>query len=305
MTYGTLATFAGLAGIYFGNPPPDASKHTCGGATCAYYAAESGAYGLNNTVTPAFTGYSITDQWNPSDKLNFNFGLRVDNYSFVGSNTNTGPARDFWFNAFNQDTCYDTATLGLVDRSALMPFGTWSTNSQKPCSSFGKQYVNANIQNTPTNWDYNIVQPRIGMTYTVNPDTVLRASYGKYNEQPSSAYEQYNGLEQNLPDTLSAVLLPRIHDAGPCGGAFDLVQQRLLAGASLQGHRYVVQALALLAPDAEPGRELLHQLRDRHSPPDSTPAIKRRAASSSSSTRAISPRTESRAKFRSRTRTST
>ena len=203
VTYGTLATFAGLAGTYFGNPPPDASKHTCGGATCAYYAAESGAYGLNNTVTPAFAGYSITDQWNPSDKLNFNFGLRVDNYSFVGSNTNTGPARDFWFNAFNQDTCYDTATLGLVDRSALMPFGTWSTNSQTPCSSFGKQYVNANIQNTPTNWDYNIVQPRIGMTYTVNPDTVLRASYGKYNEQPSSAYEQYNGLEQNLPDTLS------------------------------------------------------------------------------------------------------
>ncbi len=203
VTYGTLATFAGLAGTYLGNPPPDASKHTCGGATCAYYAAESGAYGLNNTVTPAFAGYSITDQWNPSDKLNFNFGLRVDNYSFVGSNTNTGPARDFWFNAFNQDTCYDTATLGLVDRSALMPFGTWSTNSQTPCSSFGKQYVNANIQNTPTNWDYNIVQPRIGMTYTVNPDTVLRASYGKYNEQPSSAYEQYNGLEQNLPDTLS------------------------------------------------------------------------------------------------------
>ncbi len=32
---------------------------------------------------------------------------------------------------------------------------------------------------------------------------MLRASYGKYNEQPSSAYEQYNGLEQNLPDTLT------------------------------------------------------------------------------------------------------
>ncbi len=41
------------------------------------------------------------------------------------------------------------------------------------------------------------------MTYTVNPDTVLRASYGRYNEQPSAAYEQYNGLEQNLPDTLA------------------------------------------------------------------------------------------------------
>ena len=32
---------------------------------------------------------------------------------------------------------------------------------------------------------------------------MLRASYGQYNEQPSSAYEQYNGLEQNLPDTLT------------------------------------------------------------------------------------------------------
>ena len=55
----------------------------------------------------------------------------------------------------------------------------------------------------PDRLGLNIVQPRIGMTYTVDPDTVLRASYGKYNEQPSSAYEQYNSLEQNLPDTLS------------------------------------------------------------------------------------------------------
>ena len=37
----------------------------------------------------------------------------------------------------------------------------------------------------------------------MNPDTVLRASYGRYNEQPSAAYEQYNGLQQNLPDTLA------------------------------------------------------------------------------------------------------
>ena len=31
---------------------------------------------------------------------------------------------------------------------------------------------------------------------------MLRASYGKYNEQPSSAYEQYDALQQNLPDLL-------------------------------------------------------------------------------------------------------
>ena len=129
--------------------------------------------------------------------------MRVDNYSFVGSNTDTGAARNFWFDAFNQDTCFDTQTLTLVDRTALLPRGDWSTNSQMPCSQIGKQYVNAHLYNTPAAFDYNIVQPRIGATYTINPDTVLRASYGKYNEQPSSAYEQYNGLEANLPDTLS------------------------------------------------------------------------------------------------------
>jgi len=63
--------------------------------------------------------------------------------------------------------------------------------------------VNAHVNNQPAAFDYNIVQPRIGLTFTANADNVLRASYGKYNEQPSSAYEQYNGLQQNLPDVLS------------------------------------------------------------------------------------------------------
>lgn len=209
------ATFATLAGIYsqqhsyynyyYPSGPPPASDFTCGGVRCQYFVAESGAYGLNNTVTPAFSGYSITDDWRPGDRWNVNLGVRIDNYSFTGSNTDTGAARNFWFAAFNQDTCFDTQTLSLVDRTALPQVygGSWTTNSQKPCSAFGKQYTNANLTNSPTAWDYNIVQPRIGATYTVNPNTVLRATYGKYNEQPSSAYEQYNALQQNLPDTLS------------------------------------------------------------------------------------------------------
>jgi hypothetical protein len=204
VTYGTrptsLPTF-----LLLSNPTAHANIAglTCGNGPCAYYVVENGAYGYNNTVTPYFTGYSLTDQWRPSDRLFFNLGVRVDNYDFVGANTVTGPARAFWFDAFNQDTCYDTATLTLVDRSALVGSSGWSTNAQKPCSAFGKQYVNANMQNIPGAFDYNIPQPRFGTTYTLDPNTVLRASYGRYNEQPSSAYEQYNGLQQNLPDTLA------------------------------------------------------------------------------------------------------
>jgi hypothetical protein len=204
VTYGNLLpTFASLSAIYAHTPLPPLGGLTCGSGPCAFYVVENGAYGLNNTVTPYFTGYSLTDQWRPTDRLFFNFGLRVDNYDYVGANTNFGPARDFWFNAFNEDTCFDTQTLTLIDRSYLVGDSGWSTNSQKPCSSFGKQYVNANMQNTSGAFDYNIPQPRFGMTYTVSPNTVLRASYGRYNEQPSAAYEQYNALQQNLPDALA------------------------------------------------------------------------------------------------------
>ncbi|MGA8533486.1 MAG: TonB-dependent receptor [Candidatus Tumulicola sp.] len=200
VTYGkTLPSYLGLNG----SGQADVSGLRCGNGPCAYYVAENGNYGFDNTVTPVFAGYSVTDEWRPNDKLNINAGVRVDNYSFVGPNTDTGAARAFWFDAFNQDTCFDKQTLTLVDRSYLLSPSHWSTNSQVPCSALGSQYVNAHLDNTPAAFDYNIVQPRIGATYTISPDTVVRASYGKYNEQPSSAYEQYNSLEQNLPDTLS------------------------------------------------------------------------------------------------------
>jgi Carboxypeptidase regulatory-like domain/TonB dependent receptor len=206
VNYGSqIATFASLSGVYNGSPPPAASGMTCGGGPCAYYALESGANGELNSLVPDFYGLSLTDQWHPSDRLNFNFGIRLDSYTYNGSDTDTGPARAFWFNAFNQDTCFDTKTLALYDRTALLGSGqAWTTNAQAPCSSFGSQYVNANMQNiSGQQYVYNIWQPRVGMTYTVNTDTVLRASYGKYNEQPSSAYEQYNSLQQNLADELS------------------------------------------------------------------------------------------------------
>ena len=45
---------------------------------------------------------------------------------------------------------------------------------------------------------YNVFEPRIGGTYTLNPNNVLRFSYGKYTQAPNTAYEQYNLLQQDL-----------------------------------------------------------------------------------------------------------
>ncbi len=37
----------------------------------------------------------------------------------------------------------------------------------------------------------------------LDPNTVLRASFGRYNEQPTSAYEQYDSIQADLPQLLA------------------------------------------------------------------------------------------------------
>ncbi len=175
---------------------PNAAGLTCGSAPCGFYVIENGSYGANNAVKPVFTGYSITDKYKPSDRLAFDLGLRLDQYSFTGADTSGSPARAFLFNAYNKDTCYNTQSLQLVDKTSLpLPISA-------PCSAAGPNFQPIALQNNAAKFTYDILQPRLGVTYTVDPDTVLRASYGKYNEQPSAAYEQYDALQQNLPDLL-------------------------------------------------------------------------------------------------------
>ena len=61
--------------------------------------------------------------------------------------------------------------------------------------------------------------PRVGMTYTVNPDTVLRFSAGRYAQEPQAYEIQYNSAEENLANQLIGFFpygftTPR-HDAQP------------------------------------------------------------------------------------------
>jgi len=89
----TSATFLSLAANYTCNTTPgcnpatvnpNAASYTCGGVTCAFYTVENGAWAEYNAVKPVFTGYSITDQFKPNDKLNVDVGLRLDSYQFTG-----------------------------------------------------------------------------------------------------------------------------------------------------------------------------------------------------------------------------
>lgn len=204
----TFASLAGIGGCSYGpkqscSLPPSVNGLTCGGRPCAYYVVENGQYGEYNLVRPNFYGYSLTDQFKPTDRLLINGGFRLDQYGFTGDNTTATPARTFWFDSFNHDTCYDTANTNVYDKTSLANGQPIPGGVTAPCSAGGKQYVPATLFNTPNQqFTYSILQPRLGATYSLSPDTVLRASFGKYVEQPSSAYEQYDALQQNLPDLL-------------------------------------------------------------------------------------------------------
>jgi hypothetical protein len=142
---------------------------TCGGGPCQYLVLNNGLFATYNTVQPKFGSASITDQWKPSDRLNISLGLRYDSFTFDGSDTtNGGISRQFFYNAWN--TQFPTA-----------------------------QQFNVSGQT----FTYNIFQPRVGATYTLDPRTVLRASYGRYAQAPNTAFMQYNFLQSNAPSSLA------------------------------------------------------------------------------------------------------
>jgi hypothetical protein len=156
-----MFTFAQAAG---GPGSVPAATGTCGGGPCEYMLAENGLHALYNQVQPKFSSFSVTDQWKPSDKLSLNYGLRFDQFTFDGGNTNEGGARDFWYAAWD------------AQFPALQQF---------------------NVSNQVES--YTELEPRIGATYALSPNTVLRASYGRYAEAPNTAFEQYNALQANVP----------------------------------------------------------------------------------------------------------
>ncbi|MDP9105020.1 MAG: TonB-dependent receptor, partial [Candidatus Eremiobacteraeota bacterium] len=169
VTHGGTSPFPGFFNLLqAANGTVTPASGMCGGGPCRYLVVENGLHATYNGVVPKFSAFSITDQWKPTDRLNVNLGLRFDRFEFDGSDTTGSPARTFFYNAWNN------------------------------------QFPTLKQLNTPSQVEaYNVIQPRLGLTYTVDPRTVLRASYGRYGQAPNSAFEQYNFLQQDAPPSLA------------------------------------------------------------------------------------------------------
>ncbi|MDB5026479.1 MAG: hypothetical protein JWO66_168, partial [Candidatus Eremiobacteraeota bacterium] len=189
--FGTLPfqtfTFNNLRNNTVVQPTPGA---TCGGGPCQYVVVNDGIRASYNSIVPKFYSASLTDQFTPTSRLHVNLGLRFDRFEFHEPSTFDSNARTLYYNAYN-----------------LVPHPTGPlTNSD----------INGNVAG------FSVWQPRVGLTYSLNPATVIRASYGRYAQPPNAAFEQYNFLQANsipnllgfqavgLPATPSHVIRPEI-----------------------------------------------------------------------------------------------
>ena len=168
--------YAGTAGTAFGDftlqqaltNTVTPATGTCGTGPCKYLVVANGPAGSYNTVVPRFMSASLTDNWKPSDKLNFNLGIRFDQFQFHGSDTTNSIARTLYFNAYNL-----THPATPLDNASAQVF------------------------------TYDVLQPRAGFTYSIDPRTVVRASYGRYAQPPNAAFEQYDYQQPNSLGPLS------------------------------------------------------------------------------------------------------
>jgi hypothetical protein len=192
---------------------PAGSPACANGAT--WQVTVPGGYGTYNTVQPVFTSVALEDEFKPNDKLDLNLGVRLESYRYNLQNLNT-PEFNFWFNATAQTVCYDPANgLPMFNPLGLgqpVPPPLHQTNPLKACgmAPSGQEGLHpvgstslcngvttvdcgtlAYSANGPSQYTHSMFSPRVGGTYTLSADDVLRFSLGKYTQPTETAFEQY------------------------------------------------------------------------------------------------------------------
>ncbi|MBV8082480.1 MAG: TonB-dependent receptor, partial [Candidatus Eremiobacteraeota bacterium] len=212
---GDVLTFGQVQG---GGVPAIPAGAVCPGG-CEWMQTETGPYATFNTVTPAFWGISIQDTWKPNDRLSINLGLRDNIYQF-GYTPTGGGTRPYWFNAWNAVACVNPLFNGgnPVDETTLgSQAGTACSAVSAPGFPAGS-FAPATLTDTTANGGnitYTSFEPRVGGTYTMSANDVIRFSAGRYSQPANAAFQQYNSLDQDLPEHLLGPLFYKYGFSGP------------------------------------------------------------------------------------------
>jgi len=166
----------------------------CPSGSCTLIATDTGFKGSYNDASPRNQAFSLTDQFQAGPNLTFNAGIRLDNYGFLLPATTTGgAARNFWYSAWNQDYCTNAAGIFVAKTAAQIT---------STCAAIGMTSTPITNATGASNVGWLIWQPRFGLTYRLDRNSVVRASYGRYSQAPNDAFEQYDAAEANAPARL-------------------------------------------------------------------------------------------------------
>jgi len=187
-------------------------------ANASFIITRPSGTGTTNGIIPKFTTLALEDEFRPNDKLDLTVGVRAERYQYDLVNSNDA-ANNFWWKGAAQVYCYDPVTLlpvmGIPSKSNPGAQGTPITtpiSGQTGGKCFsdsagtvailapsGQQALHPNgvggnilLTNvSPGSLAHTVFSPRLGGTYTLNPNTVLRFSAGKYTQPTPAAFEQY------------------------------------------------------------------------------------------------------------------
>jgi Carboxypeptidase regulatory-like domain/TonB dependent receptor len=196
---------------------------------------ENGVSAQVDNVTPRFGSAALTDVWQPNDRIVVNVGARFDRFAYLTNDLANGyPARQFWFDAYNNEHC---GSPGQATQWTWNPTGDafgGCAPGLAPLTEPGNGLYNVGAGEQVAN----VFQPRFSFTYTLNPDTVIRGSAGKYARAEGSSYYQYNTYQQNLASFI-AQFYPYgyhtpDHDISPdTSDNFDLSLEKHVKGTKL------------------------------------------------------------------------
>ncbi len=200
-TTGAYASCYSSAAQYTGSAlaaAPGGTPAAANGAT--YLVTNDGRNAQIDEVTPFFSAASLADQFHPNERTTINAGIRIENFDYRLDNTVSGyPARAFWYAAYDRE--YDNTGTQCTD--AAGDVGVNPVTGASLCAAG----TNADLVNAePKTVSFTAYQPRLSFTYTVNPDIVLRGSYGRYAAPAPTSYQEYNVVQQDSPSFLGQFL---------------------------------------------------------------------------------------------------
>jgi Carboxypeptidase regulatory-like domain/TonB dependent receptor len=184
---------------------PEAPTGT-GDAMASFLIGTAASASRRDTVAPVTGqrsyGFYFMDKWKVTDKLILNIGLRYDLMLWPG---------------YGSGSSDPTSQVGNIDFNN----GTYviQTNSpdcasagQAPCVPGGLPQPHVVVSGNDRLYSntYDNIQPRIGIAYSLNDKTVVRASFGMFNDLWAGVMQTVQGIGGDWP-SIAQILSPALN----------------------------------------------------------------------------------------------